>query len=73
MNPYPKTVIFSNHMHEKLLVQTPWAKFFRNVYFKKALEDDSDGGIKWIIEHVNNWHSGLNDAQIELILNLVIR
>ena len=70
-NPYPHTVIFSNHMNEKLNSQTPWATFLRNVYWNKICENVVDEGIRWIIEHSKDWHCGMTDDQMELVFSMV--
>jgi len=58
-------------MHERLLVQTPWAKFCINVYFKKIMKNVAEEGIRIIIENQKDWYSGLVDEQFATLLSLV--
>jgi len=66
-----KTFIFQNNMSEKLLVQAPWAKFNRNVFIKKALENVTNDGIRLIFEHEKNWYAGITEDHIEAVFSEV--
>lgn len=66
-----KKFIFQNSISEKLLNQAPWASYNRNIYQKKTLESLIEDGFQLIFEQENNWFSGINDNQIELVISEV--
>ena len=56
-------------MMEKLIIQAPWAKFYRNIFYKKNLDelDNEDEAIRLIFEHEINWYDGMTDSQFKII------
>ena len=61
----------SNYTGEKLDIQTPWAKFCRNVYFQKILQTSVEEGIRILIENYKDWYFGMTDEQFDSLISLV--
>ena len=55
-------------MSEKLLLQAPWAKFNRSVFWKKALDNTVNDGIRLILEHDKDWNRGISEENFEAVL-----